>query len=140
MREGLAFNDPDGPTRFAADEAEARVNRRGLWKGCFVAPKSFRQWDKTAALLGASCRDDKTSELRAILFPDEPAMPPGCAIKAKLSARARLAGKIGIYHLQSCRSYATVTRPNRWFCSEEDAQAAGFRKPYNCRSKAARTP
>ena len=29
-----------------------------------------------------------------------------------------------------------ATKPDRWFCSEEDAQAAGFRKAYNCRSPA----
>ena len=25
-----------------------------------------------------------------------------------------------------------VSKPERWFCTEEDAQAAGFRKAYNC--------
>jgi hypothetical protein len=25
------------------------------------------------------------------------------------------------------------TNPKRWFCSEEEAQAAGFRKAKNCR-------
>ena len=29
---------------------------------------------------------------------------------------------------------AALTKPDRWFCSEEDAQAAGFRKAYNCRA------
>jgi hypothetical protein len=33
-----------------------------------------------------------------------------------------------------CRSYPGLTKPDRWFCSEEDAQAAGFRRAYNCRS------
>ena len=61
-------------------------------------------------------------------------MPPGCPIKGKLAVRARVTGNVGIYHLQSCRSYAGLTKPNRWFCSEDDAQAAGFRKAYNCRS------
>jgi hypothetical protein len=38
--------------------------------------------------------------------------------------------------LQACRSYPGLGNPDRWFCSEEDAQAAGFRKAYNCRSPA----
>jgi methylphosphotriester-DNA--protein-cysteine methyltransferase len=76
--------------------------------------------------------------LREALFPDEPAMPPGCAIKAKFAVRARLTGKVGIYHMQGCRSYAPLTKPDRWFCSEEDAQAAGFRRAYNCRASASR--
>ena len=48
--------------------------------------------------------------------------------------RARVTGDAGIYHLQGCRSYPGLTEPNRWFCSEEDAQAARFRKAYNCRA------
>ena len=55
-----------------------------------------------------------------------PAMPPRCTIKAKFAVRARVTGHIGIYHLQGCRSYPALTRPDRWFCTEDDAQAAGF--------------
>jgi endonuclease YncB( thermonuclease family) len=120
--------------RFKADEAAAKAAPAGLWKGCFVAPAEFRRWQKTTALLGASCRGDKDRELREILFPDEPTMPPGCPIKARFAVRARVTGNVGIYQLQGCRSYAGLTKPNRWFCTEDDAQAAGFRKAYNCRS------
>ena len=60
-------------------------------------------------------------------------MPPGCSIKGKFAVRARVTGNLGIYHLQACRSYPGLGNPDRWFCSEEDAQAAGFRKAYNCR-------
>jgi endonuclease YncB( thermonuclease family) len=120
--------------RFKQDEAGAKDNLKGLWKGCFVAPQDFRHSNKSANLLGASCRSDKDREIRQSLFPDEPAMPPNCSIKAKFAARARVTGNVGVYHLQTCRTYAPVTKPDRWFCSEEDAQAAGFRKAYNCRA------
>jgi methylphosphotriester-DNA--protein-cysteine methyltransferase len=43
-------------------------------------------------------------------------------------------GNIGIYHLQGCPSYPAITEPERWFCSEDDARAAGFRRAYNCRA------
>ena len=133
VRQGLALNfDPSAKGRFREDEADARNNRRGLWKGCFVAPQEFRRGRKDGALLGDSCRTDKDREIRAVLFPDEPIMPPGCSIKGKLAVRARVTGNIGVYHLQGCRSYPALTKPDRWFCSEEDAQAAGFRKAYNC--------
>lgn len=56
-------------------------------------------------MLGGSCRTDKDREIRSVLFPDEPAMPPGCSIKAKFALRARVTGKVGVYHLQGCRSY-----------------------------------
>jgi endonuclease YncB( thermonuclease family) len=139
VREGFALNvEPAAKDstkgRFKADEAKAKDALAGLWKGCFVAPAEFRRWQKTTPLLGAACRSDKDRELREILFPDDTAMPPGCSIKAKFAVRARVTGNVGIYHMQGCRSYAGTTKPNRWFCSEDDAQAAGFRKAYNCRS------
>jgi len=61
-------------------------------------------------------------------------MPAGCNIKGKYAVRARVTGNLGIYHLQACRSYPGLGNPDRWFCSEDDAQAAGFRRAYNCRS------
>jgi endonuclease YncB( thermonuclease family) len=139
VRQGFALNfEPSAQGRFKADEAFAKDNRRGLWKGCFVAPQEFRAGKKDGALMGASCRADKDREIRAVLFPDDPAMPPGCSIKGRFAARARLTGKVGIYHLQGCPSYPGLTKPDRWFCSEEDAEAAGFRRAYNCRASGRR--
>ena len=135
VRQGFALNfEPDAKGRFKQDEANAKDKLSGLWRGCFVAPQDFRHREKSGALFGSACRSDKDRELREALFPDEPAMPPGCSIKARFAKRARLTGNVGVYHLQACRSYAPVTKPDRWFCSEEDAQAAGFRKAYNCRA------
>jgi hypothetical protein len=113
--------------------AEAKTASSGIWKGCFVAPQEFRTGKKDGALLGAACRPDRDKEIRAVLFPDELTMPPSCGIKGKLAVRARVTGNIGIYHLRGCPSYPATTKPDRWFCSEDDAQAAGFRKAYNCR-------
>ena len=89
---------------------------------------------KDGALLGAACRADRDREIREALFPEDLVMPAGCNIKGKYAVRARVTGNLGIYHLQACRSYPGLTKPDRWFCSEEDAQAAGFRRAYNCRS------
>ena len=106
-----------------------------MWKGCFVTGTNFRHGNKTSVLLGGSCRGDKDRETRAILFPSETVAPPDCTVKGKFAVRAHVTGNLGIYHLQVCRSYETVTRTDRWFCSEEDAQAEGFRKAYNCRPR-----
>lgn len=134
VRRGLAVNSATaGQSRFGDDETDAKNNRRGLWKGCFVAPQDFRSGRKDGALLGAACRADKDREIRTVLFPQYPAMPSGCAIKGKYALRAHVTGNIGIYHLPACRSYPAMTNPDRWFCSEDDAKAAGFRKAYNCR-------
>jgi endonuclease YncB( thermonuclease family) len=113
--------------------AEAKAASAGIWRGCFVAPQEFRTGKRDGVLLGAACRADRDKEIRAVLFPEEFAAPPNCSIKGKLAVRARVTGNIGIYHLRGCPSYAATTRPDRWFCSEDDALAAGFRKAYNCR-------
>jgi endonuclease YncB( thermonuclease family) len=134
VRRGLAMNLASaGAGRFGDDEADAKNKRQGLWKGCFVAPQEFRAGRKDGALLGGACRSDKDREIRAALFPQNPAMPAGCGIKGKYALRARVTGNIGIYHLQVCRSYPALTNPDRWFCSEDEAKASGFRKAYNCR-------
>jgi endonuclease YncB( thermonuclease family) len=136
VRQGFALNfEPYARGRFRDDEASAKSDRRGIWKGCFVAPTEFRHGKKDGALLGDSCRADKDREIRGALFPDEFAAPPSCNIKGKFAVRARVTGNVGVYHLQACPSYPALTRPDRWFCSEEDAQAAGFRRAYNCRRR-----
>jgi len=134
VQRGFAVADPKG--KFKADELAAKAERRGLWKGCFAAPADFRLWKKDAALLGSSCRADRDQQVRSVLFSADPVMPAGCPIKGKYAVRARVTGNVGIYHLQACRSYPGLTNSERWFCSEEEAQAAGFRKAYNCGSKA----
>ncbi|UFZ07040.1 thermonuclease family protein [Bradyrhizobium ontarionense] len=134
-RAGFAVSaDPAAKYRGKDDIAAARETLSGLWKGCFVAPGEFRTDKKDGVLLGASCRADRDREIRAALFPDAPAMPPGCSIKGKFAVRARVTGNIGIYHLQGCPSYPATTEPDRWFCSEDDARAAGFRRAFNCRA------
>jgi len=135
VRQGFALNVESSATgRFETDEARDREERQGLWKGCFVAPQEFRTGKKDGALLGGSCPADRDKEIRDALFPEALAMPSGCNIKGKFAVRARVTGNVGIYHLQACRSYPALTEPDRWFCSEEDAQAAGFRRAYNCRA------
>src|SRR5260370_23522226 len=135
VHQGFALNVESAATgRFETDEARAREDREGLWKGCFVAPEEFRTGKKDGALLGGSCPAERDKEIREALFPEALAMRSGCNIKGKFAVRARVTGNVGIYHLQACRSYPALTKPDRWFCSEEDAQAASFRRAYNCRA------
>ena len=47
VQQGWAVNfEPYAKGRFKGDEDEARAELRGLWKGCFVAPRDFRRWNK----------------------------------------------------------------------------------------------
>jgi endonuclease YncB( thermonuclease family) len=134
VREGWALNfEPYAKGRFKGDEEEARSKGKGLWKGCFVRPQAARPGNKgTASLLGSGCSQRKSAEIREMLFPAIPAMPSGCSIKGKFAARAQVTGHRGIYHLEKCRSYGRTRGPDRWFCSEDEAQAEGFRKAFTC--------
>jgi endonuclease YncB( thermonuclease family) len=136
VSEGWAINfEPYAKGRFTRDEADARDNRRGIWKGCFAAPRDFRRWNRnTATLLGPTCPIvGKDLEEIKKLFPETSNPPSGCRIKGKIGITAQLTGYRGIYHLKGCSSYQRLKNPNRWFCSEEEARAAGFRKALTCR-------
>jgi endonuclease YncB( thermonuclease family) len=134
VREGwaLALGRP-GKSRFEADRERAAADKKGLWKGCFVSPEALRRCTiSTAQLLGAACPKSNNWTVREMLFPDHPARPPGCAIKGRVAMRSQIGGHRGIYHLEGCRSYQRTPKPHRWFCSEDEAQAEGFRKSYTC--------
>jgi endonuclease YncB( thermonuclease family) len=136
VRAGFALDfEPSAKGRFLADEAGARDARLGLWKGCFVAGAEFRVGKKDGTLFGGACRTDRDRQIREALFPEDIAAPSGCSIKGKFAVRARVTGNVGIYHLRACPSYPAITQPDRWFCSEDDAEAAGFRRAYNCELK-----
>ncbi len=134
VQEGWALNlDRSAKGRFKAERDNASTNRLGLWKGCFVSPEALRRFTiSTASLLGAACPKTNNWAIRRMLFPDDPVMPAGCAIKGKVVLRSQVTGYPGIYHLPSCRSYERAKTPHRWFCSEQEAQAEGFRKSFTC--------
>ena len=134
VKNGWALNfEPYAKGRFNANEEEARKNGLGLWKGCFSRPQEARRWNKRmATLLGEACTMSENRSVRDKLFPNHPAMPPGCTIKGKLAVRANVTGHRGIYHLENCRSYLRTKGPDRWFCTEDEAQAEGFRKALTC--------
>jgi endonuclease YncB( thermonuclease family) len=134
VQQGWALNfEPYAKGRFKVDEDEARSKGRGIWAGCFAKPQEARRGNKTTAvLLGTACSRYKNEELREKLFPSELTMPTGCAIKGKFAVRAQVTGHRGIYHLEGCRSYGRTKTPDRWFCSEKEAQAEGFRKSFTC--------
>lgn len=133
VREGWAIKfEPSAKGRFSTEEADARENLRGLWKGCFAEPRELRAWNRNGArLVGGGCQAGHENRIRDKLFRVDTAMPPGCPIKAKLALRA--VGYEGIYHLPRCGSYQRLKRAQRWFCSEQDAMAEGFRKALTCR-------
>lgn len=94
--------------RYADEEAEARKAKRGLWAGKFVEPWDWRRGERLAS--EASTGLDRK-----------------CGIKGNISSSGK------IYHLPESRNYARTTideaSGERWFCTEDEAKAAGWREP-----------
>jgi len=63
--------------------------------------------------------------------PDDAAPSAECNIKGNISTEGEK-----IYHIPVCEYYSrtviTESKGERWFCSEEEALAAGWRKALNC--------
>lgn len=105
--------------RFGGDyvraEAEAKVYRLGIWDSEFVAPEEFR----------AAKRGETTAPARVAAAPVRAVTRPvhrgGCNIKGNRSRRGEW-----IYHLPGMEFYEE-TRAEEVFCSEREAQAAGYR-------------
>ena len=90
---------------FLAAEIGAREAERGLWKACPVVATPTIKVQETSVI--------------------------DCDIKGNISTSGEK-----IYHLPGCGSYVKTQideqRGERWFCSEKEAQEAGWRKALNC--------
>ncbi len=108
VRDGLAMAFVRYSADYAKDEAQARAAGSGLWQTDWQAPWDFRaeRWE--------------TAEQKA---------PDGCPIKGNINSNGER-----IYHTPWSSEYYSRTRIStekgeRWFCSEGDALAAGWRAP-----------
>ncbi len=91
---------------YVDEEAEAQAARRGIWAGEFVKPWEWRRGKRLVANDNA---------------------PGQCRLKGNINRKGER-----IYHMPGQQAYG-VTRINpakdeRWFCSEAEAEAAGWRK------------
>ena len=127
VREGLALAYIQYSNAYIREEAESRAARRGMWAGAFIAPWQWRHRDQKTVVRGAlSVPISAQTQLLAPVSA-EGAPSPECAIKGNVNRKGER-----IYHLPGSHSYASVNMANpakRWFCSEEEAEAAGWRRP-----------
>jgi endonuclease YncB( thermonuclease family) len=98
--------------KYAVDEEKARRGKRGLWIGEFTPRWEWRAQQRASSKTTAS-------------------LPNGdCRIKGNISRKG-----VRIYHLPGQQDYErtriTESRGERWFCSEAEAQAAGWRPAGN---------
>jgi hypothetical protein len=102
---------------YIPQEDDARKAKRALWIGSFTPPWDWRKGKRNDS--ASSLTEQDTSEA---------ANPTSCKIKGNINRRGDR-----IYHLPSSRDYERTKLDEdageRWFCSESDAIAAGWRAP-----------
>jgi endonuclease YncB( thermonuclease family) len=111
VREGWALAYRRYSTAYVDDENAARAAKRGIWQSEFTPPWTWREDHRRAA--GPAATSD----------------PPGdCRIKGNVNLKRQR-----IYHLPGDPDYDATRidprRGERWFCTEAEARAAGWRPP-----------
>lgn len=112
---------------YAADEKAAREAKAGMWQGAFIAPWDWRERNKKTAVLGATKPPDGAHAVLLASASGPVAPSPDCTIKGNVNS----AGEC-IYHQPTSRWYTQIkmkiSKGTRWFCSVEEAEAAGCRE------------
>jgi endonuclease YncB( thermonuclease family) len=113
VRSGYAWAFVKYSRAYVREEAEARAHRAGIWQG-----DAIPAWDFRARAWAAA----------------ETLSPHGCTIKGNVTNAGR------IYHMPWSPWYEKVrmdqdgrggSKSKRWFCSEDEAIAAGWRAAMN---------
>ena len=112
---------------YDADEAAAREAKAGMWQGAFIAPWDWRVRNKKTTILGAAKAPPNAHAILLASASGSVAPSPDCTIKGNVNG----AGEC-IYHKPTSRWYAQIkmqiNKGTRWFCSAEEAEAAGCRE------------
>ena len=112
---------------YDADEAAAREAKAGMWQGAFIAPWDWRVRNKKTTILGAAKAPPNAHAILLASASGSVAPSPDCTIKGNVNG----AGEC-IYHKPTSRWYAQIkmqiSKGTRWFCSAEEAEAAGCRE------------
>jgi len=112
---------------YDADEKAAREAKAGMWQGAFIAPWDWRVRNKKTAILGAAKAPPNANAILLASASGPVAPSPDCTIKGNVNS----AGEC-IYHKPTSRWYAQIkmhiSKGTRWFCSVDDAEAAGCRE------------
>jgi endonuclease YncB( thermonuclease family) len=125
VREGWALAYVQYSRGYVGDEDAAREQRKGMWAGAFIAPWAWRHRNERTIILGAL--SVPITAQANLLIPASSATAPSseCIIKGNVNRQGER-----IYHLPGQAAYPVVNMVDprkRWFCSEDDARAAGWR-------------
>ena len=127
VQEGWALAYVKYSSVYIGAEEDARTHQRGLWQGAFIAPWDWRHRNNKTVILGAYSVPINAQSMLLPRSATEGAPSPDCIIKGNISRNGER-----IYHMPSQRFYARIRMDvgggRRWFCTPEEAEAAGWRK------------
>lgn len=115
---------------YVGEEQLARAQQAGLWSGAFIAPWDWRHRGPQTEILGALSVPINAQQ-HLLPQPVASAIPTtGCQIKGNISRNGTR-----IYHVPGQQDYdktrISESKGERWFCTEDEAQAAGWRRARN---------
>jgi endonuclease YncB( thermonuclease family) len=139
VREGFGLAFIRYSNSYVTEEAVARSGQKGMWAGAFIAPWDWRTRTARTAILGSY---KPTEDQKHLLLPSIPQSQPkqSLSLPAQLQERRAdclIKGNISssggrIYHMPGQRYYdktqIDASKGERWFCTEQEALAAGWRK------------
>ena len=127
VRSGWALSYVRYSHAYDADEIVARENRTGLWSGSFIAPWDWRHRNKATMILGAASVPVNAQTILFSAVSASEAPSPECVIKGNVNGKGER-----IYHQPGQLNYSKINMHKglgaRWFCTEPEAEAAGWRK------------
>jgi hypothetical protein len=110
VRQGWAIAYCQYSRDYVDHESAAQAEKTGIWAGRFINPSRWRRGDRLA-----------------VESAKEPAAT-SCQIKGNISRSGER-----IYHVPGGRDYGPTrideSKGERWFCSEDEARKAGWRRP-----------
>jgi endonuclease YncB( thermonuclease family) len=129
VTQGMAVAYRQYSSDYILQEERAKVAKRGIWKGDFVFPWDWRH-DKENHAYRVLPRSFKSAPAAGGSFSNaqsSTAASGQCLIKGNISQSGER-----IYHVPGGafydRTIISVAKGERWFCSEAEAQAAGWRR------------
>lgn len=117
VRKGWAMDWPRySGGAYAEQQEAAKAERLGIWAGTFQPPWEWR----------AEQRQEQPAQIVPLVSATPAAGNASCDIKGNIGAKGER-----IYHVLGQEHYAKTTiaesKGERWFCSESEARAAGWR-------------
>jgi hypothetical protein len=123
VRQGWALAFRRYSDAYVGEEDGAREEQRGIWSGAFIAPWDWRRRNKATIILGTQPVPVEAQAMLLAPASAAKAPAPACEIKGEIGVR--------IYHMPGQLNYDKIDmeKPGtRWFCTEDEAQAADWRK------------